>query len=124
MSTAAQQSGATSIPVWLKREWTMPDVAPASRASRTVDRLKKGKRQPKPQLPLQRKASTIPVFCQEHGFSRSTYYNLKKKGLAPAETQLTPGGKKFITEESAAAWRAKYTAGSGVDAGKRGRGQR
>lgn len=67
----------------------------------------KKKKQRKPQIPAQRKASTIPTFCLEHGFSRSTYYNLKAKGLTPRERELTPGGRKIITEEDAAEWRAQ-----------------
>jgi hypothetical protein len=53
-------------------------------------------------------AFTIQEFCDAHRLSRSKYYELKKLGLAPAETRVLD--KIIITFESAAAWRRRHTA--------------
>jgi hypothetical protein len=50
-------------------------------------------------------AFTIQEFCDAHRISRSQYYELKKRGKAPAETSAL--GKILITTESAARWRQK-----------------
>jgi hypothetical protein len=48
-------------------------------------------------------AATISEFCVEHRISRSKFYILKNKGLAPRITDVD--GKQIITDEDAAAWR-------------------
>jgi hypothetical protein len=48
-------------------------------------------------------AFTIAEFCDSHRFSRSHYYNLKRLGLGPDESDV--GGVIIITVESAARWR-------------------
>ena len=50
-----------------------------------------------------RKAYSIDEFCEAHGISRATYYNLKKVGKAPREMRVLT--RKIISEESAAEWR-------------------
>jgi hypothetical protein len=50
-----------------------------------------------------KKAFSITEFCQLHGISRATYYNLKKLGKAPKEMEVL--GRKLISDESGAAWR-------------------
>jgi hypothetical protein len=54
-----------------------------------------------------RKACSIDEFCREHGFSRATFYNLKKVGKAPRVMHV--GARRIITDEAAAAWRAMMT---------------
>jgi predicted site-specific integrase-resolvase len=48
-------------------------------------------------------ASSIAKFCQDHGISRGTFYNLVKRGEAPRTMKV--GGRKLISEEAAADWR-------------------
>jgi predicted DNA-binding transcriptional regulator AlpA len=50
-----------------------------------------------------KKAFSITEFCQLHGISRATYYNLKKIGKSPREMEVL--GRKLISDESGAAWR-------------------
>lgn len=50
-----------------------------------------------------RKAFGIEQFCEEHSFSRATFYNLLKVGKAPRVTKI--GARRIITVEDAAAWR-------------------
>ena len=57
---------------------------------------------PRPPL-LERAAYTIAEFCAAHRFSRSHYYNLKRRGLGPDETRL--GDRVLITVEAAIRWR-------------------
>jgi predicted DNA-binding transcriptional regulator AlpA len=52
-----------------------------------------------------RKAFSITEFCQLHGISRATYYNLKKIGKSPKEMEVL--GRKLISDESGAAWRRR-----------------
>jgi hypothetical protein len=52
-----------------------------------------------------KKAFSITEFCQLHGISRATYYNLKKLGKAPKEMEVL--GRKLISDESGAAWRRR-----------------
>ena len=42
---------------------------------------------------LERAAYTIREFCDAHRFSRSHYYNLKRRGLGPDETRLGDRGE-------------------------------
>jgi predicted DNA-binding transcriptional regulator AlpA len=51
---------------------------------------------------------TIAEFCAHEGISRSTYYNLRKKGRAPAETRYD-GRLIRITPSSHAEFRRKNT---------------
>jgi predicted DNA-binding transcriptional regulator AlpA len=48
-------------------------------------------------------AFTIKNFCQVHGISVPTYYELKKQNLGPAEMRM--GCMVRISREAAAAWR-------------------
>ena len=57
---------------------------------------------------ISKKATSIPAFCAEHDMGTSTYYNLKKAGLAPTEIHI--GRKRLISNEAAAAWRVKMEA--------------
>ena len=50
-----------------------------------------------------RYAFKIAEFCVAHRISRSKFYILKSKGLAPRVTDLD--GAQVIFEEDAAAWR-------------------
>ena len=50
------------------------------------------------------KASSILEFCTEHGFGRSTYYNLPPEDR-PRETRVR--GRKIITDEDQAEWRRR-----------------
>src|SRR5258708_3896850 len=51
----------------------------------------------------ERCAFKIAEFCAAHRISRSKFYILKAKGLAPRITDVD--GVQIITEEDAAAWR-------------------
>ena len=53
---------------------------------------------------MTKSAYSISEFCLDHGISRGTYYNLKRRGRGPREMHL--GGQTVrITEEAAAEWR-------------------
>jgi hypothetical protein len=52
---------------------------------------------------IPRYAFKISEFCEAHAISRSKFYILKSKGLAPRITDLD--GAQVITIEDAAAWR-------------------
>jgi predicted DNA-binding transcriptional regulator AlpA len=54
-----------------------------------------------------RKASTIDQFCLDHSISRATFYRLTKAGQAPRMMEVR--GRRLISEEAAAAWRAERT---------------
>jgi predicted DNA-binding transcriptional regulator AlpA len=54
-----------------------------------------------------RKALTIEQFCADHNICRATFYNLAKIGQAPRIMKV--GGKRLVSEEAAAAWRAAMT---------------
>jgi predicted DNA-binding transcriptional regulator AlpA len=64
--------------------------------------------------PPERLAHTIPEFCQLHSISKAHFYNLLKKGKAPEV--LCVGRKRLVTVESAARWRAAWTAKTTVAA--------
>jgi hypothetical protein len=53
-------------------------------------------------------SKTIREFCAHEKISRSKYYNLKNRGLGPAETCID--GVIRITPESHARWRRRHTA--------------
>jgi predicted DNA-binding transcriptional regulator AlpA len=61
-----------------------------------------------------RKASTIEEFCEQHRFSRSFFYKLRKQGKAPRITEI--GSRRIITVEDAAAWRMAMAAQSAATA--------
>ena len=54
-----------------------------------------------------KRAGSINNFCEDHGFCRSSYYNLDPKDR-PDELRI--GGRVLITEEAAAEWRRRMTA--------------
>ncbi len=53
---------------------------------------------------VEREAQTILEFCQAHGFSRATYYNLPREDR-PREMII--GGLRRISREAAADWRRR-----------------
>ena len=50
-------------------------------------------------------ANSIPSFCQAHGISRATFYNLMKRGEGP--TVMKVGKRTLVSDEAAAAWRRR-----------------
>jgi len=56
------------------------------------------------QAPAEVLAFTITDFCRAHKISRSLYYALQRSGEGPDEMKL--GGRKAISREAAARWRA------------------
>ena len=50
-------------------------------------------------------ASSINQFCRDHAISRSTFYNLLKRGVGPAVMKV--GKRTLVSAESAAAWRRR-----------------
>jgi hypothetical protein len=64
-------------------------------------------------VPEARRNFTIAEFCARNGgMSKGSYYNMKAKGLAPAESRPTgvAGGLVFISEEAEREWRIKTEA--------------
>ena len=57
-------------------------------------------------------AYSITEFCALHGISRGHYYALRKAGLGPNEMDAV--GRRLISRESAAAWRAQREAAANV----------
>lgn len=53
-------------------------------------------------------AFSVTEFCKMHGFSKSEYYNLRKRGQGPEELRI--GTRVLVTVESAADWRRRLTA--------------
>jgi len=53
-------------------------------------------------------AYSIPEFCQAHGFSRASYFNLKKMGKTPREMRV--GARVLISREAAEQWRREREA--------------
>jgi hypothetical protein len=53
-------------------------------------------------------APSIAGFCHRHDISRSTYINLRKRGLGPVEVQPIPGGKVTITPENEQAYDRRH----------------
>ena len=53
---------------------------------------------------VERAAYTVSEFCYAHRISRAHYYNLKRRGQAPAEAHVGEN-RVIITLESAARWR-------------------
>jgi hypothetical protein len=52
---------------------------------------------------------SIDGFCIRHNMSRASYYNRRRRGLAPVEVQPVPGGKIPITEAAEREYDAKYS---------------
>jgi hypothetical protein len=52
-----------------------------------------------------RDAWSIDEFCIQHAISKSSYYNLKRKGEGPRETHV--GTKILISRKDAADWLRK-----------------
>jgi hypothetical protein len=52
---------------------------------------------------VERDAMCLGDFCSRHGISRSSYYLLKKAGIAPRLMQV--GDRVLISREAAAEWR-------------------
>jgi predicted DNA-binding transcriptional regulator AlpA len=48
------------------------------------------------------RARSIRAFCREYGFSKSHYYNLRRRGLAPRTLRV--GAKQIVTNEAADEW--------------------
>jgi predicted DNA-binding transcriptional regulator AlpA len=48
-------------------------------------------------------ATSIQNFCATHGISRAHFYNLVKRGKAPAT--LRAGRRRLVSHEAAAQWR-------------------
>ena len=53
---------------------------------------------------VEKDAVGILEFCQRHGLSRSTFYNLEKIGRAPKVMRL--GAKIMVSKEAMADWRS------------------
>jgi hypothetical protein len=92
-----------------------PEVTGRAPSEQTVDDIVEEQARPRappaPKLPhIQRRAYRIVEFCAAHGVSRAKYYELKKLGLGPHETDVD--GVIIITEEDAAGWRKKRSAAS------------
>lgn len=56
------------------------------------------------------RALSIAQFCNSHGISRASYYNLRKAGNAP--TIFKVGKRTLISVSAAEAWMAAMTAAS------------
>jgi predicted DNA-binding transcriptional regulator AlpA len=52
-------------------------------------------------------AMSIREFCNRHSFSLSFFYLLEERGQAPRTMQV--GGRRLISVEEAARWRAQRT---------------
>lgn len=61
-------------------------------------------------IPSIKKSTSIPEFCDENGLSRSFFYTLLKRGLAPKIMKI--GRRTLITVEAADEWRKKMTEAS------------
>jgi predicted site-specific integrase-resolvase len=53
-------------------------------------------------------AKSIDEFCEDHGISRATYYNLKKIGKGPIEMNV--GARRLVSDEAAERWRREREA--------------
>ncbi len=52
-----------------------------------------------------RMASTVSEFCTDHGICNASFYNMKKKGLAPDVFYV--GNKPLVSHEASARWRKR-----------------
>jgi predicted DNA-binding transcriptional regulator AlpA len=50
-------------------------------------------------------AVSILHFCQTHGISVATFYNLRKRGEAPIVMKV--GKRRLVSLEAAASWRRR-----------------
>jgi predicted DNA-binding transcriptional regulator AlpA len=53
----------------------------------------------------QLRAYSIDLFCQLHGISRGTFFNMRKAGTGPKESRA--GRRVLITKANAAEWLAR-----------------
>ena len=53
-------------------------------------------------------AHSVPEFCRRHRICRATFYNLRRKGLAPRVMKV--GNRTLISREAAAEWRRRMEA--------------
>jgi predicted DNA-binding transcriptional regulator AlpA len=60
-------------------------------------------------------ASTVKEFCEDHGISLSTYYELKKQGHGPREMKIGRSGVRISREASADWRRERETAADAAD---------
>jgi hypothetical protein len=58
--------------------------------------------------PFEKLAFSIQEFCELHSLSKAHYYNLRRRGLGPAEAKL--GTRVIVTAEAARTWREQLTA--------------
>jgi predicted DNA-binding transcriptional regulator AlpA len=54
---------------------------------------------------MTKQAWTIEEFCQSHGISRATFYNLMKRGTAPRIMKV--GTRTLVSVDAAAEWRER-----------------
>jgi hypothetical protein len=59
-------------------------------------------------------AYSVQEFCDAHRISRSKYYEMRAKGLTPAEMEVD--GSKRISTEAAERWRAEREAAANTSA--------
>lgn len=57
---------------------------------------------------VEKAVMSITEFCAAHGFSKATYFNLKKAGQGPREIHI--GRRVVISHEAAAMWRREREA--------------
>ena len=53
-------------------------------------------------------ADSVARFCQSHGISKATFYNLIREGHGPATMKV--GRRTLISRESAEVWRRRMEA--------------
>jgi predicted DNA-binding transcriptional regulator AlpA len=57
-----------------------------------------------PEVPIEERSISIPEFCALEGMSTTTYYSLKKDGLAPREKRLPGRNWVRITPAARRGW--------------------
>lgn len=57
---------------------------------------------------IEKAAYGVAEFCEAHGISRATFYNLMKDGKAPRT--MKAGGRVLISLEAARDWRSSLEA--------------
>ncbi len=60
----------------------------------------------------EKKAYTIPLFCEAYGISRSALYNAFKRGYGPRIMKV--GRRTLISVDAAETWRAQLEAHSAL----------
>lgn len=58
--------------------------------------------------PVHPRNCSIAKFVADRGLARQTYYNLKKRGLAPVTLHVL--GRRIITPQAVLDWEAKMAA--------------